>query len=264
MIRVELNALSWAISTLSAYTETLRICASQSLPLKLNADFANRVAIAHENLVLISDRLKLPVAAHLASNAQRAYKTTQKDTSVTGHEVSSYMAAVKELLNQLYQETKSRRALVLETEAVELYEQTEPLFGEAVSLKFAKASTDVAEAGKCFALDRPTACVFHLMRVAECGVQALGKRLKVQVDVERESWYKIVQHVNNAVDAMPAKTPAQQRRKQKYGAAAAHLNAVRIATRNDVMHPKATYTLDEASVLMDATKQLMQQLAEIV
>ena len=102
------------------------------------------------------------------------------------------------------------------------------------------------------------------MRVAECGVQTLGKKLKVNFDVERESWYQIIQHVDKAVNALPGATEAQRKRKQRYASAAAHLNSVRIATRNDVMHPRAAHTEEEAEELFSATRALMQQLATLV
>ena len=41
----------------------------------------------------------------------------------------------------------------------------------------------------------PTACVFHLMRVLETGVQAFGKILKITINPKAELWAKIVDHI---------------------------------------------------------------------
>ena len=46
--------------------------------------------------------------------------------------------------------------------------------------------------------------------------------------------------------------------------ATASLYAVKVAWRNEVMHPKETYTLEEAENLIRLVKGFMQQLAEIV
>jgi kynurenine formamidase len=54
-----------------------------------------------------------------------------------------------------------------------------------------KAITDIQEASKSFAVGRFTACVFHLMRVMELGVQALGKKPGVSNAHEIE-WQKIL------------------------------------------------------------------------
>jgi hypothetical protein len=43
---------------------------------------------------------------------------------------------------------------------------------------------DISEAAQCLALNRPTACVFHLMRVMETGVQILGNRLGIQLTAD--------------------------------------------------------------------------------
>jgi len=172
--------------------------------------------------------------------------------------------SITDLMNAFREECTARIVVVIPTASAEFFSPDEPLFGEAVSLKFAKVAADIAEAGTCLALERPTACVFHLMRVVEYAVQRLGKKMHVAIDVDKEGWYQITLHVNKAVEALPTATPRQRRVKQAYGAAAAHLNSVRIATRNDVMHPKATYTDEEAQTLFDATKALMQQMAKIV
>ncbi|HST51346.1 MAG TPA: hypothetical protein VLJ61_04985 [Pyrinomonadaceae bacterium] len=54
-----------------------------------------------------------------------------------------------------------------------LYKMTFP-FGQKVADRFPSASYDIAEASKCFALERNTACVMHLMRAAEVGLKAYG------------------------------------------------------------------------------------------
>src|SRR5439155_6631659 len=51
------------------------------------------------------------------------------------------------------------------------------LFGEQVTTAFPSVAFDVEEAGNCYAFARPTACVFHLMRVMETGLKALGRSL---------------------------------------------------------------------------------------
>lgn len=140
----------------------------------------------------------------------------------------------------------------------------ETAFGVAVAKKFNKATEDIEEAGKCLALQQPTACVFHLMRVMEIGVRGLGRKLKVQINVEIENWYQIMDHVDGAIRKLPAQTEPQRKRKAKLGAASANLNAVRIATRNEVMHPKQTYTQEQARDVYNATRAFMDHLAGLV
>ena len=50
----------------------------------------------------------------------------------------------------------------------------------------------------------------------------------------------------------------------KMSQASANLYAVKLAWRNEVMHPKDTYTLEEADNLIRQLKIFMEQLATIV
>ena len=49
---------------------------------------------------------------------------------------------------------------------------------ESVRNQFPSANTEIEEASKCFALDRYTAVVFHLMRIMEIGLRSLSSTLK--------------------------------------------------------------------------------------
>ena len=151
----------------------------------------------------------------------------------------------------------------LDLQDVPLYAAQEP-FGETVSKRFPKAAEDIAEAAKCLALQRPTASVFHLMRVMELALRALAQKLKITtIDPSVENWNKITDHVNKAINALPAKTAVEQSRKAKFGAATAHLNSVRIAWRNEVMHPKQSYSREEAHAIFSAVRAFMVDLAAL-
>ncbi len=147
------------------------------------------------------------------------------------------------------------------------YYENKPQFGEQVADKFPKAITDIQEAGKCFATARYTACVFHLMRVMEIGVQQLGNTLGVP-DPEEKEWQKILNDVNGAIKRLgnPSTpiTPAQKERRDEYAQAAVYLENVKNAWRNNVMHPKDTYTEEEAAEVFRTTKVYMKYLEKIL
>ena len=146
---------------------------------------------------------------------------------------------------------------------VPLYGAAQP-FGELVARKFPKAIEDISEAAKCLALQRPTAAVFHLMRVMELALRALAVKLEVSgIDPDAENWNKITDHVNKAITALPGKSAADQKRKARFGAVCAHLNSVRIAWRNEVMHPKQSYTREEAHAIFAAVRAFMIDLAAL-
>lgn len=183
--------------------------------------------------------------------------------NVPSYTLETVGQAVKHLLSRIQDELSSQHYFHLDQQDVPFYVADHP-FGLCVSEKFGTATEDVSEAGKCLALQRPTACVFHLMRVMERGVQALGRKVKVKIKVRDQTWHQIMIHVSNAVVKMPIKTSAQRTRKSKYAEAAAHLQSVRLAWRNEVMHPKQTYTRQEAFDIFSASKVFMAYLAELV
>ena len=137
------------------------------------------------------------------------------------------------------------------------------LLGDAVIARFPGLGTDIDEAGKCLGSGRYTAAVFHLMRVLEVGVQEFGKALGVSLldsrNVEK-NWHNILEEVDNVIKNLGKGDP----RRPALAEASASLSAVKLAWRNEVMHPKASYLDTEAENILVATRAFMGQLAELV
>lgn len=147
--------------------------------------------------------------------------------------------------------------LQIDPQKVELWNKQFP-FGESAQ-KLAGSAEDIREAAYCFALTRWTACVFHLMRVMEIGVQKLGDKLGVRL-VEEKNWQNILDEVNKAIKSLDQKAE----RTKQLQAAAAHVFAVKVAWRNEVMHPKATYTEEEADAIFKNVNTFVNHLVEII
>jgi hypothetical protein len=133
------------------------------------------------------------------------------------------------------------------------------LFGEDVTNKIAGIDTDIAEAGSCFATGRFTACVFHLMRVMERSVQEFGGKLGIQLTNEK-NWHNILEEINKAIRALNPQTTNDKETRDNYSAASAHLHNVKEAWRNRVMHPKSTYTDEEAKAILDNVRTFIVHL----
>ncbi|HYR76433.1 MAG TPA: hypothetical protein VEM96_11390 [Pyrinomonadaceae bacterium] len=144
------------------------------------------------------------------------------------------------------------------------YYEDAPQFGAAVAAKYPEATNDIQEAGKCLALCRHTSSVFHLMRAMEFGVQSLGRRLNVPIPVEEKDWGTISSHINGALKRLPKSTTAERADYQAYATAAVYLDNVRVAWRNPTMHPKETYSEEEAVRIFGFAKQFMQHLADLI
>lgn len=166
---------------------------------------------------------------------------------------------VDEITTRLYDEIENHgKFFYIPIDRANYFDTLEP-FGRIVSQKFPKLTEDIQEAAKCYACGRYTACVFHLMRIMEHGVQRFGKKLGVK-QVELLVWQVILDQTNKAISALPAKSSQTK----KFAAIAGHLYNVKLAWRNEVMHPKATYTEEEAEHLLSQIKFFMQHLSKCV
>jgi hypothetical protein len=180
-----------------------------------------------------------------------------RQTVAFGQQLRHFLLGLRDLLEQEYY-------FHLDPHDVPLY-RDKGFFSAAAISKFPLAIEDIEEAGKCLALQQSTACVFHLMRVMELGVQGLAKRLRVTtIDLKVASWNDIANHTNAAINKLPAKRAKEKSRKANLGTASANLNAVRIAWRNEVMHPKQTYTRTEAHDVFNAVRAFMNHLADLL
>lgn len=144
----------------------------------------------------------------------------------------------------------------LPSSQAEFYAKRE-LFGKEVTARFPNLQSDIEEAGNCLALGRSTACVFHLMRIMEAGTQAFGSLLGVTF-TENKNWQNILDESNKAIKALPKGKDVVE-----LSQIASNLYSVKVAWRNEVMHPKATYTADEAEDVLRQVKGFIKSIAKL-
>lgn len=168
---------------------------------------------------------------------------------------------LQSLYERLEDDLESENFLHVKNELVHYYEydQSNPLFGLEVESKLPRMSEDIVEAGKCLALNRSTASVFHLMRVMEIAVQILGEHLGIQL-VNNKPWQNILDEVNKAIKVLDQKSPQAK----LFAELASHLYNVKVAWRNEVMHPKQTYTQEEAETILRNVSTFVKNLAQLI
>lgn len=96
------------------------------------------------------------------------------------------------------------------------------------------------------------------MRIMEVGVQKLGEKLGINATTDKV-WQVILDQVNASIKQMGKSAEAE-----RYAAISAHLYNVKLAWRNEAMHPKATYTQEEAVSIFSAVKSFMGDLASVL
>jgi hypothetical protein len=163
---------------------------------------------------------------------------------------------VHELGNRLQDECSLTHFLTITNDDFSMINPEQPLYSALVEDKMPNVIEDIAEAGKCLGFGRATASVFHLMRVMEAGVQKFGEALGVAL-VHEKVWQVILDQINKEI---------KKRGKggQRYASISAHLYNVKLAWRNEAMHPKATYTDEEARGIFNAVRNFMIDLAGVL
>ena len=194
----------------------------------------------------------------------RNYLLAWKTLKFANLPLSEIDARLGEIHRSIFRETKLHLFMYIRADKAKYYDSYRKtrvglanpsgfLFGDSVNNKFPSAGFDITEAGNCFATNRYTACVFHLMRVMEIAVQKLGDNLGVTVANEKV-WQKIIENIRTELNT---KFPnSKDSNRIKYENILGHLETVKIAWRNPTMHPKATYIEEEADDIMHTVKIL--------
>jgi len=139
------------------------------------------------------------------------------------------------------------------------------VFGDAVATKFPSASYDIISSGECLAASMSTAAVFHLMRVMEIGLTALGGVFGVSL--AHTNWGPAISEIERKIRNMhtdPAwKELADCKEQQRfYADAATHFAIIKDAWRNHTMHARGKYVQVESERIFESVRAFMQKLAE--
>lgn len=166
-------------------------------------------------------------------------------------------AALDQIMSRFHAELEGKDLMLMSAEETRLFVEANDGFGKAVADAFPTAVEDISEASKCAAFHRFTASVFHLMRAMECAVQALSAKLEIEPgDLE---WGKLLSAIDEKIKAMP-----KGDRKDTWSETRSNLYHVKQAWRNKTMHPKRTYTGEEAHGVYTAVRSFMRHLAPLV
>jgi len=137
-------------------------------------------------------------------------------------------------------------------------------FGEQVAKNFPSVQDDIRSAGNCLALGEPTACVFHLMRVIERGLRALGAALNdPSLDPGKNpTWETILRKCDAELQKPYDKRSAEWRQNgQFFAEATANIRAVKDAWRKPSIHVESDYDYDKAVAVFRAVRSFMRHLA---
>lgn len=169
---------------------------------------------------------------------------------------------LREVMGRLRDELDERLFYAMSVGANVYLQDTLPSFGKS-STAFPSSSYDLEEAGKCFALRRPTACVMHLMRALEMPLASLAAVFGIPAS--RQNWNKIIEQVESRMNRNQAAqwpAPISAGDLEFYAGAAFHFRSIKDAWRNHAMHGRAKYTEEQAEDVYRGVRSFMKQISE--
>ncbi|NSX87656.1 hypothetical protein G6L86_18800 [Agrobacterium tumefaciens] len=193
--------------------------------------------------------------------ADRAFKECfemlAKPIGYDFHRLARIVNLAEHLIQVFNDEIQGRQFLVLSNRYAHLFEE-QKAFGVSVDDAFPGAAFDIAEAAKCLALGRWTACVMHTMRALELALVALAHHYQVE---HGENWNQTLNRIESASREIGKRSHGAAE-EQWAAEAATHLRFVKNAWRNHAMHPRATYDEERAVAIFEASRSFMKHLAE--
>jgi hypothetical protein len=178
----------------------------------------------------------------------------------TGHlqgNLRGFADAVMEISTRLIDEMDSKKFYAVGSEKISYIVGNQ--FSPRVAERFQDAIADMDEAARCYAFERPTACIFHLMRVTEYGIKAFAEMLGIED--HNPTWEPIIRKIDSELKADYSKRKFKGSQ-EVLANASTHLHAVKVAWRNKTMHVEKINTMEHAKEIYDATAGFMRYLAE--
>ncbi len=120
--------------------------------------------------------------------------------TIPSEDIRTLQSNINLIVLSIERQFNQRIFFTLSVENANLYTSDFP-FGAEVGFTFPTVNREVNEAGKCYAVGRYTACVFHLMRVLEVGLRELASYVGV-ADFGLENWKNIIDQIEKKIRDM--------------------------------------------------------------
>ena len=194
-----------------------------------------------------------------------AKSAVESSSALRGRPGRPWRVLLTDFIIRFRDESDLIKMFSLEPENAKYYESDEPLFGSEVSSVFPSATYDISEAGSCLAVERWTACVFHLMRALEHGLHAMAESLGVPGDCSVEQWKVIIDRIEKRIKQIDdgKRFPDKQAILQRYSEAAADFRYFKNAWRNHVSHVKEKYGKRDATRIFEHVRSFMQSVVDL-
>ncbi len=218
----------------------LKIGNERSLVISILSDF-------HSTCEALGARVTAATVEEIASGIRRGKITWVK---VEEH--------IKSLGAGLHVELGAVKLFALHPDEQRFYADALQMFGTKATTAFPSTIPEIDEAGKCLALGRTTAAIFHLMRIVEVALRSL--RGPLGITEPNPSWNTVIRKLDKELKLDPRQRTLKADVPFLEGVSA-QMHAVNRAWRTRAMHVDMSFSLENARDIFSATKSLMQHLA---
>jgi hypothetical protein len=254
MVRIESSLLYWMVTLLEQMKSSCRLQGETKTVTEVHRkEFLRHLELARN----YADKLALSL--------------TRKQLDRLGKEVWENKGSYADILTGLTNlATRFSDELVLfhiPSEHCELFDHVRNKIGEEVIARFPESLFDIEEGGKCLAVDRGTACVFHLSRVLHSALRYISNearkhRIECLDPSSTQLW-------NRWIDPIEAELGRERKRKTSewsavepsYAKIVSHLRTVSTAWRSPTLQGERKYTVEEARDIFDVTCEFMRYVA---
>lgn len=205
------------------------------------------------------------VGAKLACvSAERLYgRLLEEPCAVT---LGALADALKDIESRFADHLGFIKVFVIPEERAILFQGADQLLSPQSATSFPSVWFDCEEAAKCLCLGRPTACVFHTMRMLEIAIASFAKRLKIPDPVKAtdRNWGNMLNTINEAINKQfPKSKRLPGTEGAKLEAIYVTLDAIKNPWRNATMHVESVYTVEEAGHILTCTAHVMDKMSAI-
>jgi len=211
--------------------------------------------------------MHLPVSTKSLNKAIAEFKTTPPSTKLVEEKMKQWFSCfVSELETTVFVIVLPHRLSYLPFDSAGLEESyggdiVVPLINSLVN--FEDAIYDAHEAGLCFAFERFTACVYHLMRCAEFGLVSVAKTANTPAEKINKGWDGCIGGIDSHINALRSANPKSdgwQDEVKKFSDLSSWFTTISRGWRNPVSHIPRTYSESTASGMFSATRTLFEHL----
>jgi len=218
-----------------------------------------------ERVVKIRNELGT-LSSFAIETALATLSNVSKDSSNDGRRLT--LKAAREVHTLVRYKLLESACFVLPDHATMFFE--ERIVHESIRTHLPKCIYDLEEAGKCLALARNTASVYHSM----CALEPLLNWLALETarlgsvyapeQTLSKTWGEILSKLEKEVKTLDTahKDPAKKAELRRLGDLCAHMRSVKTAWRDDTMHAKGQFTDEIASNILIQCRAMIQYVAD--